>query len=375
MPFYHYTSIHLFKTYTQSSALFVKSNLNTSIIVNRRTMKSMSDIATSATLSKAHHGERLVAVATKCIDILFGKPLENPLDIMKRTVEFNAIPGENILKQTMGKGLFPKKSLPKEQALRLIQENASKFNLEKLRFIAPNERSDVRFILEAMTASRFSETSELITEVTMNSEKPTADGSKNPDLLIKLGENTFLMDIKSGDNMQRVFQGYVGQIPYTEDGKPYTVLNKEFPLEEVQKQRLAHLVTMRNNSMNYLYNKIQAINNESLITIVEKNRLIQEVLLQYLAKDPLSTLKPSLYHSIIVPNPQALNERYVQRILDIIDKDKAFLRNKDSFQRFLAKVIRIYGEEVDREIIHNISMSKDFWLGSGFERIADDIFK
>jgi hypothetical protein len=47
--------------------------------------------------------------------------------------------------------------------------------------------------------------------------------------------------------------------------------------------------------------------------------------------------------------------------------------NKKEFQLFAIKAIKIYNEEI-KEIASNIQNSKEFWMGTGFEQIADDLF-
>ena len=40
----------------------------------------------------------------------------------------------------------------------------------------------------------------------------------------------------------------------------------------------------------------------------------------------------------------------------------------------MAKAIKIYNDEINNNIIANIEKSKGFWMGTGFEHIANDIF-
>lgn len=76
----------------------------------------------------------------------------------------------------------------------------------KLIVEATQERADIRFLIEVITVSRFSETSSFITQAQMNSEisskkKAMVLGSNmNNDTTLTL-KRAFSFDVKSGDNM------------------------------------------------------------------------------------------------------------------------------------------------------------------------------
>lgn len=53
--------------------------------------------------------------------------------------------------------------------------------------------------------------------------------------------------------------------------------------------------------------------------------------------------------------------------------DRIFDNTKE-FHKFIRVAIKIYNEEVF-SIAENVEKSKVFWMGTGFEHIADDLFK
>ena len=52
-------------------------------------------------------------------------------------------------------------------------------------------------------------------------------------------------------------------------------------------------------------------------------------------------------------------------------KNDLFIDNKENFNKFMSKAIRIYNDNITN-ISKNINTN--FWKGTGFENIADDIF-
>jgi hypothetical protein len=104
-----------------------------------------------------------------------------------------------------------------------------------------------------LTASHYSETSAKIKVVYLNSEQATKTsiesklhtGNARPDLTITYEiNNEFIQvdrDIKSGNNMNNVIRGVLGEVPYKENGQLYQVLNESLSLKNINNSRILFL--------------------------------------------------------------------------------------------------------------------------------------
>jgi hypothetical protein len=64
-----------------------------------------------------------------------------------------------------------------------------------------------------------------------------------------------------------------------------------------------------------------------------------------------------------------INKKYYQQLEPYINN--SIFDNKENFNKFMSKAIRIYNDNITN-ISKNINTN--FWKGTGFENIADDIF-
>jgi len=191
--------------------------------------------------------------------------------------------------------------------------------------------------------------------------------NKFPDVTININGNSVMKDLKSGNNLEAIFRGVLAEIPYNNDHSLYTIMNKGTSLEEIQEKRFNYLKQYKEYQEISL--KITDIKNIINITEIEKNVLIQEELFKLVASK--ANLNISFYYGKIIDPNVCLNLKFYNKLSPLIN-DRIF-DNKVNFQRFLGKAIKFYQEEVDNVYI-NIQQSKIFWQGSGFEKIADDLF-
>jgi hypothetical protein len=340
----------------------------------RRYMKSMSNNALTI-LKHSSRQERLVSHLQEFISIHFDNPLKSSTDLLDCTSKYilNPTLGENLIKQTIAKGFFPRASFRKESMVSALKNADTNALSEKVMIINPEEKSDARFLVETVTASRFCETSFTIKKVAMNSEKPSAfkiSGSSNkyPDIDIQLDNIFFSRDIKSGNRMEDTLGSILAEIPYSEDGTVYAIRNKQISLEQIQERRLIEL--HNNHQYGKLYPTVAAINNLPGVDICFKNIQIQEEIFKFILANPICNRLSFYYYKDIETYTQ-LNVNFYKRVTPLLN-DQIF-NNKKDFQRFLSKTVEIYNEEVS-DILSNIKKSKPFWIGSGLENIADDIF-
>lgn len=340
----------------------------------RRYMKSMSNNALTI-LKHSSRQERLVSHLQEFISIHFDNPLKSSTDLLDCTSKYilNPTLGENLIKQTIAKGFFPRASFRKESMVSALKNADTNALSEKVMIINPEEKSDARFLVETVTASRFCETSFTIKKVAMNSEKPSAfkisgSSNKHPDIDIQLDNIFFSRDIKSGNRMEDTLGSILAEIPYSEDGTVYAIRNKQISLEQIQERRLIEL--HNNHQYGKLYPTVAAINNLPGVDICFKNIQIQEEIFKFILANPICNRLSFYYYKDIETYTQ-LNVNFYKRVTPLLN-DQIF-NNKKDFQSFLSKTVEIYNEEVS-DILSNIKKSKPFWIGSGLENIADDIF-
>lgn len=334
-----------------------------------RSMKSMCNAQNF--LSDVSRQERLSYHIAQSLTTIFAKPITNKFQFLDRTTKYcydNTL-GENITKQSILKGIFPRVSDTKINMYAAIKNDNGDHLSNKVLVSNPQEKTDFRFLVEFKTAVEFSKTSPSIKEIVLNSEKPSqaiinpTGSNKFPDVTVNINNFTRAMDVKSGDNKNNVFANILAEIPYTENGQLYIIMNKDLSLETIQ--------NIRSNAqpLKLLQTMIKDINHLPNIELIQKNILIQEELFKYIASNP--NLKLSFYYGTIVKNSLGLHFNFHKRLSPFMN-DQIF-DNKQAFQKFFITAIKIYHEEVE-EIFDNIKNSKEFWMGTGFEHIANDIF-
>ena len=320
--------------------------------------------------------ERLSQHISKCFDVMFSTPIKSKTEFLDRVVKYsqNETLGENISKQSMLKGMFPRFSTRKEDIILAMKNHDPNCISNKLHISNLKEKSDVRFLVETKTASEFSNTSDTIKKIVMNSENPStatinpSGSNKYPDITININSSQYPIDIKSGNNRDNIFGATLAEIPYCENGKVYNIMNNDLSLDKIQEQRIAAFE--RENLLFLLHESVKNIYNSPSIEIIQKNILIQEEFYKYMSVNPNQKL--SLFYGSVIKNHLGLNYNFHKRLSPFIN-DRIF-DSKDHFYTFMRKAKQIYNEEVS-DIIINIRKSQAFWMGTGFEKIADDIFE
>ena len=308
------------------------------------------------------------------IDKVFTTLIKDKQQLLEKAIAFsnnNTYP-ELILKQSLLKGCFPKSTWPKQ----LMLEKADVSS--KLEVAYPKEHSDVRFLTELNIANKFATSSELIQKVTFNSEDPriaiasSTGGNKYKDININFTVEqqiqNIVFDIKSGTNAYDAFKGTWSILPVRDNYQPYTIINDSvFTLTELQIQRMLFL-----EKAPYVFQK-HLVNIKDIVLAypndpIFMNMLIQNELLHCIASNVLKK-QPSFFtvHKI---SESAFNEKYFKLLEPYINKN--IFDNKENFNQFMSKALRIYKDTI-MDISGNVT--NNFWKGTGFENIADDIFK
>jgi len=375
MYFFHYSKINK----NISTILITPAK----IVVFTRTMKR---IAGKMVLNDLQM-QRLTNHTQELIKSNFTKPIVDKTDLLEKSVDYMTNPalGENITKQTLTKGLFPRISYTKgtmETALNNVAKKSSKVKIENLK-----EKTDIRWVCEKTTADRFAETSELIQEIQMNSEKPNKEtmtaiiskaqtGQTTADTTVKFNINNVstevFRDIKSGNNAKDPFSGVLAEIPNTTQGNPYSIINEPISFNEIQAKRsiIIDSLAKYNEEFQNLQDKFKTAKDLS-ISDFDKNRIIQEILFQYVSKHE-RLLKASFYYNYSVKETTTINEIFYDKLKPHINN--TIFDNKKNYNQFMKIAIKIYCDTI-HDISQNIQKGKAFWMGTGFEEIADDIFK
>jgi hypothetical protein len=274
-----------------NSTIFLNSRISISLVEVScwtcpiRSMKSF--VKTLYDLDK----ERLANQMEGIIGHLFNERLKSKNDLLLRTASYfaNETLGEKICQQSITKGLIPRLSATKSSLSSALKDSGFTVT-NKIDILNSNEKSDVRFFSELITASEFSKTSNHITKITMNSENskvailhPTST-NKFPDIILHVNNMSLIRDIKSGHNMYNIDKGFIGEIPYN----LYSILNKPKSLKTIQLERF--------NIYEDIRIPIKQINNDNKLDELEKNILIQEEIFKLIAIN--SRINPSFYYGV-----------------------------------------------------------------------------
>lgn len=278
------------------------------------------------------------------------------------------------------KGTFPKATWAKQDFL-----NQSNFS-DKINISQKKELTDVLFLGELITANTFlvNDVNDFVKKMTFNSEKPhqgvivVSRGNKykdaNFDVEITSG-NSFNIstDIKVGNNgMSDFFSGSLSPYPYTDSFNLDLVTNIKISLSFIQTSRLSHLhaiaPSVNSKMFTGILEKIEYIHRTTIDPII-LNNLIQKELLECISLQVLHK-QPSFFATYKVTANGVLHQKFYEKLESYIKP--SIFDNKENFNNFLLITLKIYNESVN-EISKNIKSS--FWQGTGFENIADDIFK
>lgn len=322
------------------------------------------------------HKKEISSYTKALIDAVFlTKPMDK-IHLLSNIAEYskNTSYGELILKQTLLKGCFAKVTWQKQAMLNQVNVSS------KITAQYPKEVSDVRFLTEIFIADNFAKSSEFIKELQFKTENPkiavaTASyGNKFKDVSINFQVNSSNVviesDIKSGNNALDIFKGALGVLPIAKDFKPYSVINENhLELHKLQEERLKFLLVHIEES-NLFYNNVRQVKHISEMALDPMiiNKLIQEELLKCLAANILPR-QPSFYTPYKITTTE-FNDKYFKYLEPYINKN--IFDNKENFNSFMTKAIFIYNSTVE-EISKNVK--DDFWKGTGFENIADEVFK
>ena len=355
----------LLLTRTKTSVI-LQQNVN--VTTFQRTMKRLAKLSLE--------NKKEISTYTKlCIETLFVTPTKNKQQYLEKVIAFsqNNSCSELIAKQTILKGCTPRMTWLKKDMLDTAGVSP------KISVAYPKEVSDVRFITELTIADNFAQSSSLVQTIIFNTENPriaiasTTGGNKYNDITInfKVEEQTLSLesDIKSGNNAYKAFDGILGTLPVTENYQPYTMMNEnvKFTLKELQTERVFFLERAPNEFQKHTANikdLVIAYPHDQILM----NTLIQDELLKCIALHGL-TRKPSFFtaHKI---SESVFNEKYFKLLEPHINEN--IFDNKVNFNRFMTKALRIYNDHF-MDISGNIT--NNFWRGTGFEEIADDVFK
>lgn len=330
---------------------------------------------------------------------IFPAPFRNSNELIPRIwnyIQHKGV-GESIYKQSMLKGFFPRQNFSKGQIISYQGQKNHKIKIEDI-----NEICDVKFVGELDTTTIFVNTSNQIQHALLLNESPKALNEKKKmkiivespnkkqslyDLEISVMTNqnqlySYKADIKAGNNMYDPFSRILGHIWLKTNNKPYIITNDAVSVEEIQKYRL-HVLT------NYLNFNEKYLNNEQLevfkgflktfksilelsISDIYKHEIIQEELLKIMAYN-LPNLNASFY---VISQIEAyeFNAVFIARIIPHITPE--IFSNHVNYQKFMRIAIKIYEDVFKNGLIDKIEKSKStFWEGTGFENIADDVFK
>jgi hypothetical protein len=340
---------HVFKRNTYSIVAMPSKVFFTSYTIIIRGMKRLAD--NSSKLLVNQRSERLTYPLDNVFN-MFKESIKHKEDFLQKTYEYfnNPFLGENAFKQTVMKGMFPRFSTKKEDIVSVARQH--KELSSKITFDNLTEKTDIRFFPEVKTASMFAETSSLITEIRMNSEKPNVStvsvskGNFYKDTRITLNVNNqdiFIeRDIKAGNNMTKPFSGLLAEIPYNERGELYTITNEGYSLEHLQKNRLEQLATYKKDLSDDIhvkykeyFDRIENINKTEM-DIFKKNILIQEELFYMLSIKELK-INPSFYYAITIKEGLLLNKNFHTRLSPYIN-DRIFDNTKE-FHKFMTVAI------------------------------------
>lgn len=326
------------------------------------------------------------------METTFSSPIKNMRELLDSQMSFanNQSLPELILKQTIIKGSFSKATWPKREILEVAELNPA------IVTDTPKEKADVRFFSEIITANAFLEKnnnpSNLVRLITFNSEKPqqgsllVSRGNQYKDATVDVSFSqnnnlNFLMDIKIGNNGTKdIFIGALCPYPLNKDNSPCAILNSRdtIGLDFIQEQRVRHLnavaltILDKNADFYALKTFIEKMQHHTKMGFdpITINNLIQTEILKSMSLNLLHK-QPSLFAITLHGNNlQKFNEKFLTKLQPYIEP--TIFDNRDNYIRFMRISLKIYNETV-AEIAKNIENS--FWKGTGFENIADDLFK
>lgn len=337
----------------------------------KRTMKKM----VQSTIESPGRKEALINNVYSFIKEVFDKPITSKNDIVIRVSKYFLDPftGENITKQTLSKGFFPRLSVSKKDFISAIKEIDPAFDTSKVIIDSPWEKSDFRFLAEYITTVRWVKSTPLIESVIMNSETPNKVFSeKKPDLTVTIKNKApFSLDIKSGNNMYNVSKGFLGEIPYYETGKPYLINNNTASsdaictLSTIQEERLRYIQLQKDPEIDNLHKKIMHINQIKDLNIFAKNLEIQNEILNFLSSIPESRLRFSFYYGHVVRNNPMINHRISNKISMLLTNNSFKLDTKKQLQGLLIEILSIYDKEYNI-LNKQPKLGSDIWFGTGF---------
>lgn len=285
--------------------------------------------------------------------------------------------GEPILIQTILKSFFPRSSFLKEDMAHLMDVS------KKIIIDSSKEKSDFRFLNELQLCSDFANSYPQIASIICKSEHPknlsnvltkiAVGNNKFNDLTLNL-VNGFSqdMDVKLGNNANKPFSGILSEIPLTSDGNPYGIINEPLSLPVIQAIRIRKLIDYQENHNVQLHAIQQILHiNDLPIDYIQKNILIQEQLFHILSKSLLKQC-PSFYFAYFIKNTPTVHALYFEKLSPYITNN--IFNNALSSKIFITKAFELYIEVIE-DITSQIEKSRNVWQGTGFEHIADDIFK
>jgi len=363
------------------------TDLSVQLFINSIIKRSMKRMVNTTTLKDVQI-YRLAQHTQQLINSHFDKTITNKINLLEGSVDYITYPslGENITKQTFDKGLFPRVSYARGSIQAALNNAKVSTRSSKVKIENIMEKADVRWITEKITADRFGESSEFIQEIVMKSEKPNKSsvtaiiakaqtGQMMADTKITLNIDNnkidLLRDIKAGNNAKEPFSGVLAEIPYINNDEMYFIINESFDLKRLQNSRQITIeaITTSREDLKDLREKFRAINNLQ-ITEIDKNRIIQELLFQQISRHEV-LLKASFYYHFKVREFTTLNSEFFDKLKPHINNN--IFDNKKSYNEFMKTAIKVYCDTV-QDISRNIQNSKSFWMGTGFEEIADDLF-
>lgn len=315
--------------------------------------------------------QRFAAHIQTFLESLFSTPIKSKQNLLDRNVNYfiNNNVGEFITKQTISKSFFPRISYPKQDQIAAI--NAFDHNVISPKIVAVNadEKSDSRFLNEILIASKFCEQSELIDQLIMNSESTLnkivtkTSTNKNADVTINIKGTLINRDIKSGNNMNYVKRSIIGPISYTNDNKPYAILNNPLDLKNINQERiqLFDFVTPFQEELNFIYK-------DKDLDFIQKNLLIQEKCLAFVKNNPDCTVS---FYVVVKVNEFGFNQNFFLKIQNRLNNN--MFDNKKNSQDNIAYYINSYDQTI-APIMNNIEKSKEILKNTGFESVLDVLF-
>lgn len=354
----------------------ITSNCNINHVISR----GMKRIASNSNLSNLNKQNLFANLTEKTLSIYQSK-INTEADFLDRLTH-SYQPSENIALQSITYALSPGFSTKKSN----IVSSFKPFISPKIEIDNPSQRSNVSFITELATASRYANTSDNILKIKMNSENTqvasnTKSGSNlYSDLTLEYqtpsGVISLLKDIKFGNNMNKITSEVIAEIPYMNSGEVYSIINNPKNLLELSKMRIKLLEesTFDNETRTYTNNLLSNIKNlDPLIDQchLQYNLLIQEELYKALSIPALRRINMSYYYGILVKECET-NPEFFRRLQPYINNH--IFDSKRNANLFLARAAIIYHQTV-KPILHNIENTRGTsWQASFIDDLKDDIF-